>query len=105
MHDEQSIDQYFTEQIVGPTRLVAMGPTVGQQRRPSRGVLVDAGRVRLEMSLMAARSAWAAEPGEVVVGQPVSLPALARWRMGLLLAAWLAWSAGLVALCAWWWQP
>ena len=45
------------------------------------------------------------KPGEVLVGQPVSLPVLARWRLGLLLAGWLAWSAGLVALCAWWWRP
>ncbi|MBQ0957396.1 hypothetical protein KAK06_00365 [Ideonella sp. 4Y11] len=104
MHDEQSIDQYFTEQIVGPTRQVAMGPSVGQLRQPSRGVLVEGSRTGLEMTLLAVRSAWAAEPGEVLVGRPVSLPRLARWRIGLMLVAWLAWSAGLVAACAWWWR-
>ncbi|MBQ0931055.1 hypothetical protein [Ideonella alba] len=104
MHDEQSIDQYFTEQIVGPTRQVTLGPSVGLVRQPSRGVLVEGSRAGLELTLLAARSAWAAEPGEVLVGRPVSLPRLARWRIGLLLVAWLVWSAGLVAACAWWWR-
>lgn len=105
MHDEQSIDHYFTEQIVGPSRLVMMGPSAGQVLKPSRGVLIDGGRARLEIGLLAARSAWAAEPGDVIVGRPVSLPALTRWRVGLLLVSWLVWSAALVGLCAWWWRP
>ena len=104
MHDARSIDQYFTEQIVGPPQVVAMGPSVGQTRAPSRGVLVDGPRQMLSYTLMAARSAWAAEPGEVLVGQPVSLPSLARWRLGLLAVAWLLWSALLVGACAWWWR-
>ena len=103
MQDADSINQYFTEQIVGTAQTLAMGPSVGVRTQPHRGVIIEGAGRALQMSLLAVRSSWAGDPVDVVVGQPLSLPGLARWRVRLLLLAWLAWSAALVGACAWWW--
>lgn len=104
MHDAQSIDQYFTEQIVGAPFTVDMGPSVGRREQPRGGVLVEGLRGALHMTLLATKAAWAADPATVVMGQPLSLPGLARWRRQVLLGALLLWSTLLVGLCAWVWQ-
>ena len=104
MHDPlQAIDRYFTEQIVGTPFSVTLGPSVGQHQQPSRGVLIDRLNMGVHAALLATRCAWAGEPDQVVVGQPVSLSGLRRWRRGLLIGAWLAWSVALVGL-VWWWR-
>lgn len=104
MHDALSIDQYFTEQIVGGPFTVDMGPSVGWREQPRRGVLVEGLRGAIRTTLLASRAAWAADPATVVAGQPLSLPGLARWRRLLLLGGGLGWSALLVGLCAWGWR-
>jgi hypothetical protein len=104
MHDAQSIDQYFTEQIVGGPITVDMGPSVGIAEQPRQGVLVERLRGLTEMSLLGVRSAWAGEPADVVMGRPLSLTGLARWRLGVLLAAWAGWSLLLTAVLAWAWR-
>ena len=99
MQDPQSIDHYFTEQIVGTRLTVDLGPSIGRREEPRRGVLVQALGGAAELSVQALRSAWAADPTAVVSGQPVSLERLGRWRRGWLAGGALLWSGLLVAAC------
>lgn len=102
MQDQQAIDRYFTEQVVGRPFNVTLGRSVGVQTQPARGVLIEALSGAATLSALATRSMWAGDPAEVVMGQPVSLPGLARWRRGLLVALVAGWSALLVAATLAW---
>lgn len=99
MQDPQSIDHYFTEQIVGTRLTVDLGPAIGRREEPRRGVLVQALGGGAELSALALRSTWAADPAAVLSGQPVSLERLGRWRRGWLVGGALLWSGLLVAGC------
>lgn len=98
MQYPDSIDRYFTEQVVGRPFTVVMGPSAGLRQQPTRGVLVTWLGGRVELVGVALRSLWAESPADAVLGQPLSLPGLVRWRRGLLAAAWLLWSAILAAV-------
>lgn len=94
MQDVQSIDDYFTEQVVGKAFAVSMGPSTAVQEHPGRGVLVRSLASARDVALLAAGSAWNA-PADVVAGTPISLRGLARWRRWLLVLAWAAWTAAM----------
>ena len=105
MQSPEAIDRYFTEQIVGRPFTVDMGPSARVRQWPQRGVLVEwlGGAARL--TAIATRTAWADDPVDALIGQPVSIPDLLRWRRRALAALLVAWSATLTGLLWWWWRP
>lgn len=101
MRDRQSLDRYFTEQVVGAAMSVSMGPSDGIRSEPSTGLRLHA--LRDEVELLAHAASGIVSPGNAgpVVGRPVSLAILTRTRRRVLVLGLLAilavWSAGL-----WW---
>lgn len=104
MQSPEAIDRYFTEQVVGRRFIVDMGSSADVRHWPRRGVLVDWLSGAAELTAIATRSAWADEPADAMLGQPVSLPGLVRWRWRVLAAAFGGWSALLAAGLWWWWK-
>jgi hypothetical protein len=102
MQDPDDIDRYFTERVIGRQLVVDMGLSATARALPRHGVLVDWASGKASISGMAFRSLWAAEPADAVMGQPMNLPGLVRWRRRVLLGGALAWSALLVGLMSWW---
>jgi hypothetical protein len=102
MQHPDSVDRYFTEQVVGRPFTVDMGPSAGKRSAPSRGVLVEWLSGRAELTGVAFGSLWADEPSDPLLGRPLNLPGLLRWRSGLSLLIGLAWTATVVGLTLWW---
>jgi hypothetical protein len=96
------IDRYFTEQVVGPAIIVAMGPAAGARRTPSRGVLIDGVNHQVELFGVGARSFLAPEPWRALAGTPVAMPEMRSLRRSVLMVALLAWSLALWLVFLWW---
>lgn len=102
MTSPEAVDRYFTEQVVGPTIVVTLGPTGTRRREPSNGALLDGLSRRVELIGTATRSLLSPEPWRALAGTPVGLPELRSARRWVVAAALLAWT-GLVAGLVWWW--
>lgn len=94
MQDREALDRYFTEQVVGESVLVEMGPSAGVRREPTRGL-------KLHLLEGKAELLGQAMQGDAGLGKPVSSVALARTRRQLLIGGMLLilvlWSVAL-----WW---
>jgi hypothetical protein len=101
MQDRETLDRYFTEQVVGESFVVEMGPSVGVRREPTRGLKLHLLEGQVELLGHAARGLVSPLQGDAGLGKPVSTLALARARRRLLVGSLLAilalWSALL-----WW---
>jgi hypothetical protein len=99
---QSSLDQYFTEQIVGAPVSVSLGPTARVRQLPGHGAVID--RISGEASLLrqATLSLLSDDPATALAGQAIRLPGLARTRRRLLLLGLLAWTAAVVAVLHWW---
>lgn len=102
MQTQTSLDEYFTEQIVGAPLHVSLGPSTALRRAPSHGVVID--RLSGEASLLrqAALSLLSGEPALALAGQPLNLPGLARTRRRLLVIGLVCWTAMVMAAMHWW---
>jgi hypothetical protein len=97
-----TIDRYFTEQVVGRHLVVDMGLSATARSQPMQGVMVEWASGKARVSGMAWRSLWTTDPVDAVMGQPLNLPQLARWKRRVLLLALLLWSAALAGgMYAW----
>lgn len=94
MQDREALDRYFTEQVVGESVVVEMGPSAGVRREPTRGL-------KLHLLEGKAELLGQAMLGEAGLGKPVSPMALAKTRRQLMIGGMLLilvlWSAAL-----WW---
>jgi hypothetical protein len=101
MQERESLDRYFTEQVVGEPIVVAMGPSEGVRREPARGLRLHLLEAQAELLSHAARGLVSPLQGDAGLGQPVSTEALVRARRRLLVIGLFAilsiWSALL-----WW---
>lgn len=104
MQAPDTIDRYFTEQVVGRRVVVDMGLSASARHQPRQGVLIEWASGKASMSSMAWRSVWATDPVEAVMGQPLNLSQLSRWKRRVLLLALLAWSL-LLTGTVYWWRP
>ena len=98
----QAVDRYFTEQVVGQPFTVAMGPTASARSLPTRGVLIEWLGGAASLTATASHSLWASDPSAPLIGTPVNLQALLARRRAVLVLAWLAWTAVVAAIMAWW---
>ena len=101
MQDRETLDRYFTEQVVGEPFVIEMGPSVGVRREPTRGLKLHLLEGQVELLGHAARGLVSPLQGDAGLGKPVSTLALAKARRRLLVGSLLAilalWSALL-----WW---
>jgi hypothetical protein len=101
MLDAEALNRYFTEQVVGETVAVEMGPSNGVRREPVQGLRLHLLGGRAEVLGQAAHSLFAPSSTSRWAGQPRSELALARARRHLMAGGALlflvAWSAAL-----WW---
>jgi hypothetical protein len=102
MKTPEVIDRYFTEQVIGPTIVVALGPADTVRREPSRGVVLDMLSPRIELLGAASLTLVSGEPWRALSGAPVTLPRLRNARRVVVAAAVLAWSATLWGVFGWW---
>jgi hypothetical protein len=104
---EPDVNAYFTQQIVGGPVVLAMGPSAGLRQLPRQGVAVRWLGGQASLTALAARSLLAARPNEVLVGHPVSVPALRRMRrsvlLGLMSLVLVVWTA-LLLTAGWWFR-
>lgn len=95
MQDREALDRYFTEQVVGESMVVEMGPSANVRREPARGLKLHLLEAKAELVGQALQG----EAGGL--GKPVSPVALGRTRRQLLIGGMLLilvlWSAAL-----WW---
>jgi hypothetical protein len=103
MQAPNSVDRYFTAQVVGGRLVVDMGRTASARNLPQHGVLVDWVSGLVKVSDMAWRSHWAADPVDPLTGQPLNLPRLSRWRRRVLVVGLAVWSLALGG-GMWWWR-
>ena len=103
MKTPETIDRYFTEQVIGPTIVVALGPADSVRREPSRGVMLDMLGQRVELLGAAGLTLVSGEPWRALSGAPVTLPRLRSARRAVVVAALAAWSVALWGLF-WWWS-
>lgn len=96
-----SIDRYFTRNIVGEAMVVELGPSHGRQIRATSPQWVEVIAERAAVAALAARTLFGQEPGEALAGQPVSLPRLRRWQWRWVVLAVVLWSMLLLGV-AWW---
>lgn len=96
-----SIDRYFTRNIVGEAMVVELGPSQGQQVRATSPMWVEVVAERAGIAALAARTLFGDEPGDVLAGRPVALPRLRRWQWRWVVLAVLLWTALLLGV-AWW---
>ena len=102
MQATDTTDRYFTEQVVGRHLVVDMGLSASARNQPRQGVLINWVTGTAQVSRMAWHSLWATDPVEAVMGQPLNLPQLARWKRRVLLLALLVWSLLLSGTVYWW---
>lgn len=102
MQAPETIDRYFTEQVVGRHLVVDMGLSASARNQPRQGVMVDWVSGKARMSGVAWHSVWATDPVDAVMGQPLNLPLLSRWKRRVLLLALLVWSLLLGGAICWW---
>lgn len=95
MPDRAALDDYFTEQVVGAPFTVAMGPSEGVRREPTRGLKLHLLEAQAELLGHAVRGIVSPIEGDAGAGKPVSTAVLARTRRRLLVI-------GLVAILALW---
>jgi hypothetical protein len=100
MAETDPIDRYFTRNIVGDAMVVDMGVPAPALLQATSPAWVEVLGDRAGAAALAVRSLWTDEPGEVLAGRPVDLPALALTQRRLLLAGGLGWLVALAAL-AW----
>ena len=96
-----SIDRYFTRNIVGEAMVVELGPSQGQQVKATSAMWVEVIAERAGLAALAARTLFGSEPGDTLAGQPVSLPRLRRWQWRWVIVTFVVWSALLLG-AAWW---
>jgi hypothetical protein len=101
MRDPAALDDYFTEEVVGPAFTVEMGPSVGVRREPTRGLKLHMLEAQAELVGHALRGIVSPLQADAGTGRPVSTTLLARTRRRLLVIGLVAilvlWSVGL-----WW---
>lgn len=97
-----TVDRYFTEQVVGRRLVVDMGLSATARSQPRQGVVVEWASGKASVSSMAWRSMLATDPAEAVMGRPLNLPQLVRWKRRVLLLALAGWSAALAGGMYWW---
>lgn len=103
MKTPEAIDRYFTEQVIGPTLVVTLGPADTVRREPSRGVMLDMLSQRVELVGAAGSTLISGEPWRALSGAPVALPRLRNARRVVVAAALVAWTATLWGVF-WWWS-
>jgi len=112
MTDDDTLDRYFTQKMVGEVLLVTMGPSGRRPAAPPHGVALNLPGGRAELIGLAARSLWTPEPLQALAGRPFSLPALLTARRGLRALGWtmlavavlVAWTALLLGVVWPWLQ-
>lgn len=97
MQDQDTIDRYFTHQIVGAPCALPMGASQSVRQVSDRGVRWDGLTGRLTLVGLAGRSLWSRDPARLLAGRPLGLPELARWRRRWMVLAGLGW----VLLAVW----
>jgi hypothetical protein len=100
MQTQASLNQYFTEQIVGAPVCVSLGRSDRVRRTPSHGVVID--RLNADASLLRQATLSLLSDAPAPAGRPLNLASLARTRTRLLLIGLAGWTAGIVAVMHWW---
>jgi hypothetical protein len=102
MQTQESLDAYFTQQIVGSPVRVSLGPSARVRQTSRHGVVID--RISGQASLLrqAGQSLLSSDWTPALSGRPVNRRRLLRVRRALVVIGLLAWTAGVAGLALWW---